>query len=308
MAMLAILCPVRSVAAKCTVVDLMPRYWRLVSESRNQSPQEQVVSFRRDLDLAHTDLYSKRGLGFETKEQLNDAILKALGDTRQNTQSGMLMSKTVSSNLPREVARFEKMFPDFRCDFTIYLVPSLDNLDGAGRIVDGRPALVFGIDSMASEFAGKPLQLHVFLDHEIFHRYHSQVTGFSDDNGQEEIIWRGLWAEGLATYVSMVLNPPATMQDALFFPTDLVKRASPIRSRLAKQLEDNLDVSDSKIFRKYFSYHVGAVDEVPPRSGYYIGVLASQRLAQQNSLKELVHLRDDAVRKELGETLALLAR
>jgi len=42
-----------------------------------------------------------RGLGFETKEQLNDAILKALGDARQNTQSGMLMSKTVSSNLPR---------------------------------------------------------------------------------------------------------------------------------------------------------------------------------------------------------------
>ena len=174
--------------------------------------------------------------------------------------------------------------------------------------MDGRPALVFGIDSMASEFSGKPLQLHVFLDHEIFHRYHSQVTGFSDDNGQEEIIWRGLWVEGLATYVSMVLNPPATMQDALFFPTDLVKRASPIRSRLAKQLEGNLDVSDSKIFRKYFSYHIGDADGVPPRSGYYIGLLASQRLAQQNSLKELVHLRDDAVRKELGETLTLLAR
>jgi hypothetical protein len=308
MATLAVVCPLRSVAAKCTVVDLMPEYRRLVSESRNQSPKEQVVTFHRGLDLSHTDLYSKTGVGFQTEEHLNGAILKALGEARQNLQSVLLMSETVSSSLPQEVARFEKVFPDFRCNFPIYLVPSLGNLDGAGRIVDGRPALVLGIDSMASEFSGKPLQLRIFLDHEIFHRYHSQVSGFSDDKGQEEVIWRGLWAEGLATYVSMVLNPAATMQDALFFPTDLESRASPIRSRLAKQLEDKLDISDPRIFQQYFSYHAGDVDGVPPRSSYYIGALAAQRLAQQYSLTELIHLRGDAVRKELEETLIWIAR
>jgi hypothetical protein len=54
--------------------------------------------------------------------------------------------------------------------------------------VDAWPALVLDIDSIASEFSAKPLQLHVFLDREIFHRYHSQVSGFSDDNRQQGVI------------------------------------------------------------------------------------------------------------------------
>jgi hypothetical protein len=307
-ALFAILCFEQKAAAQCRIVDRMPQYWNLVSESANESPQDQVAGFHSVLDLVHTDLYSKTGLGFETDEQLDRAILKALRDARQNREIMEQMSTKVRATLDQELVRFKKTFPDFQCNFVIYLVPSLGNLDGAGRVVDGQPALVFGVDSIASEFSTQPLQLPVFMDHELFHRYHSQVAGFSDDKGQQEVLWRGLWAEGLATYVSMVLNPPATMQDALFLPKDLVSRASPIRSVLAKQLAVRLDFSDPEVFRRYFSYHANDVDGVPPRSGYYIGALVAQQLAQQNTLQQLAHLQDGVVRRKLAETLDLLAR
>jgi len=302
-AMLALFSYAQKTVAQCRIVDRMPEYWNLVSESGSQSPPQQVASFRRALDLAHTNLYSKTGLGFETDEQLDHAILKALGEARQNRQVAEGMSTKVRSTFASELVHFKKMFPDFQCNFEIYLVPSLGSLDGAGRVVDGQPALVFGVDSIASEFSAEPLQLPIFIDHELFHRYHSQVSGFSDDKGQQEILWRGLWAEGLATYVSMVLNPPSSLQDALFLPRDLVSRASPIRSVLAKQLAARLDLADPDVFRQYFSYHAKDVDGVPPRSGYYIGALAAQQLAQHNTLQQLAHLQSEALRKNLAETL-----
>lgn len=286
-AMLAVFSFAQKTVAQCRIVDRMPQYWNLVSESANQSPQEQIAGFRRVFDLARTNLYSKTGLGFETDEQLDHAILQALSEARQNRQVAEGMSTKVRSTLASELVHFKKTFPDFQCNFTIYLVPSLGSLDGAGRVVDGQPALVFGVDSIASEFSAAPQELPIFIDHELFHRYHSQVSGFSDDKGQQEILWRGLWAEGLATYVSMALNRPASLQDALFLPRDLVSRASPIRAVLAKQLVARLDLSDPNVFRQYFSYHAKDVEAVPPRSGYYIGALAAQQLAQHNTLQQL---------------------
>lgn len=307
-AIFVLCCTGLNAAAECRVVDLMPRYWDAVSESGNQTAQEQIASFRQALDVAHTDLYSKTGLGFESEALLDNAILKALSSARKNMQSGQRMSQTLRTTLPQEIAHFQTEFPDFKCDFAIYLVPSLGSLDGAGRVVDGRPALVLGVDSIASEFSTNVLQLHIFLDHEIFHRYHSQVSGFSDDNGQQEILWRGLWAEGLATYASLVLNPTATMQDALMLPDDLVRRASPIRAQLAQRLAVQMNLADARVFNLYFSYHPSDVDGVPPRSGYYIGAMAAQRFAQQSSLQELAHLRGAAVQKRLAAVLILLEK
>jgi hypothetical protein len=308
MAIIATCCAGLNAAAECKVVDLMPRYWEAASESGNQTAQEQIASFRQALGVSHTDLYSKTGLGFQSDALLDDAILKALSSARKNMQTGQQMSQTLRTTLPQEIAHFKTEFPDFKCDFPIYLVPSFGSLDGAGRVVDGRPALVLGVDSIASEFSANALQLHIFLDHEIFHRYHSQVSGFSDDNGQQEILWRGLWAEGLATYASLVLNPTATMQDALMLPDDLVRRASPIRAQLVQRIAAQMDLTDASVFNLYFSYHPNDVDGVPPRSGYYIGAIAAQQLAQQNSLQVLAHLRGAAVQKRLAAVLILLEK
>ena len=120
-------------------------------------------------------------------------------------------------------------------------------------------------------------------------------------------MWKTLWAEGLATYVSMVRNPPASMQNALIVPQDLVQRSTPLLPELAATLDPNLDRIDGKLFAKYFLYR-GPEANPPSRVGYYIGALVAQRIAREHTLPEIAHLPPNRVRKELGEQLLEIGR
>jgi hypothetical protein len=172
-------------------------------------------------------------------------------------------------------------------------------LDGAGRIVDGKPSLILGVDVIASE---QPETLGILIHHELFHRYHFQVARFSDDNAEHEVLWKVLWAEGLATYVSMKLNPPASMQDALLVPKDLVQRSQPMLPDLVAELEPNLNRIDPELFTKFFTYR-GPEANPPSRVGYYIGALLAQRMARRHSPARLAHMHASEVRIELGREL-----
>lgn len=66
-------------------------------------------------------------------------------------------------------------------------------------------------------------------------------AGFTDDHAQEEVLWKALWAEGLATYASMKPNPPASMQDARFVPQDLVMRSQPLHTQVVRGLLPEFD-------------------------------------------------------------------
>jgi hypothetical protein len=133
-----------------------------------------------------------------------------------------------------------------------------------------------------------------------------QVAGFSDDKAQQEVVWRAVWADGLARYVSMKLNPPASLQDALFVPKDLVKRSQPLLPQLIADLQPKLDQVDPDFFSKFFQYR-GPAATPPSRVGYYIGALAAQDMAERHSLSALAHMQAGAVRAELAEVLAEIA-
>ena len=288
----------------CEVIDLMPKFWRVVEATRHQGVARQVAEFRRVLAVDQTDLYSESGLGFKSGEDLDRAILKALARAQEDRGAVKPMERLIKRGLPSYISTFRKTFPDFKCDFAIYLMPSLGQLDGAGRIVNHGPALLLGVDRIAAEFT--PATLPIFIDHELFHRYHFQTAGFSDDQGQNETIWRCLWSEGLATYVSMALNPASTLQDALFLPKDLVTRAQPVLPSLVAQLYPKLDQVDPAVFSQFFSYHQPD-GGVPSRAGYYIGALAAQRIAQRQSLLSLAHMSGAMVRVRLSQVLADMA-
>lgn len=288
----------------CKVIDLMPEFWRVVDMGLQQSPEQQVQTFRAVLVAKHPDLFGANGLGFNSASELDAAIVRSLAVAHRNEKSIRAMSDLLESQLPSYLATFKRAFPDFRCDFPIYIVSSLNQMDGAGRVVDNKPALILGVDVIAVNHT--PASLAILVHHELFHRYHYQVAGFSDDKAERDVIWRSLWAEGLATYVSKQLNSPATMQDALFVPTDLVARARPMLKTLILGLEPKLDSIDADYFSQMFKYH-GAAANPPSRVGYYIGALAAEKMAQRHSLLALAHLRANAVRQELGQALFSLA-
>jgi uncharacterized protein YjaZ len=172
-------------------------------------------------------------------------------------------------------------------------------MDGAGRMVGGRPALVLGVDVI--DRIETPSQMPVFFAHELFHRYHYRVAGFSDDASDRQPIWRTLWAEGLATYVSAVINPDHPLSDAMIFPPDLAERAAPQIETLAQALRDNNRPNPS-LYAAYFEMG-NTQDAIPPRAGYYVGYRVAARAAREYSLHQLAHLRGPTLHRDINRWL-----
>jgi len=143
------------------IVNLMPRFWKAVETSLNQTPDQQVKSFRDIMGVSATDLYSETDLGFGSSEQLDEAILKTLSNAREYSTEIHHASDALVQTLPACIEKFKQTFPDFSATFPIFILVSLGQLDGAGRVVDGRPCLLLGVDNIASEFS--PAILPIFL-------------------------------------------------------------------------------------------------------------------------------------------------
>jgi hypothetical protein len=133
------------------------------------------------------------------------------------------LNDSLEGDLPLYLNDFQKAFPDFGCQNPIYLLVSLGAFDGGVRSVNDSPALLFGVDVIARIHSQD--ELGALFDHELFHMYHRQITGMG--GGRGDPLYRALWEEGLATYVSGVLNPRVGESAILDGPEDLAARAKP---------------------------------------------------------------------------------
>lgn len=293
-------------ACACPVIDLYSPVVAIAHKTISWSPQRKAAEYRRSIVERQVQLYTPEVLGVDAGPALDRKLLTSLEEAQGHAGRLQTVAK-VRAALRQVTATFSKEFPDFQCDFPIYLVDSLGQLDGAGREVAGKKSLVLGIDQIDSE--QNILSLPVFLSHELFHRYHYQASGFSDDAGERQAIWKALWAEGLATYVSYRTTPGATVSAALILPPDLESRASAVLPRISADLLANADHVDADVFRTYFTYGNPKVKErgLPWRSGYYVGFLVAQRLAVGHSLQELAHLNGEDLRDRIGRVLQNMA-
>ncbi|MDE2163751.1 MAG: hypothetical protein KGJ53_11360 [Alphaproteobacteria bacterium] len=292
-------------AANCPIVDATAAFWPLVQRASTMTPVEQAAAFRKTVLAQFPELYTGNVLGNGNVRALDELSVVAMAAARKNGLRGQAVERDLVRKLPIFLAHFQKTFPDFRCDFPVYLMASLGSLDGAGRVVAGHPALVIGVDTMA-EFETQG-ELPVVIAHELFHRYNFQAAGFSDDPGDRQAIWRTLWAEGLATYMSAQLNPQSSLADVMISP-DLAKRAAPMIKRLARALRDN-DAPNPPLYAEYFEggSKRASADGIPQRSGYYVGYRVVQLAAKHHSLYQLAHLKGPALHDEINGYLKELA-
>ena len=304
MAVIALLASGPFARAACPIVDAASAFWPLVEHSASLTPDEEVAAFRKEVVAKHPGLYTEAVLGIRDPAQLDREIVAEFAAARRNNMRGRAIAEELQRELPGYVANFRRTFSDFRCDFPIYLAITLSHLDGAGRLVDGHPAMVLGVDSITET----PEEIPVFIAHELFHRYHFAAAGFSDDESERAPIWRALWAEGLATYVSARLNPDHPLADAMIVPRNLAELAAPLAPRLARALRNN-NASNLALYAEYFEAgsRQAKEDGIPQRSGYYVGYRVAELMAKHHSLYQLAHLRGQALHREINEALDELA-
>ncbi len=200
-------------------------------------------------------------------------------------------------------AKFLNAFPDFDSSRArIYLMLSLFRFDG--KIPHDNPRmLLLGLDGLA-KFHGADVRLPVILSHELFHVYHFQVNPLPSDVDQLEL-YRLVWQEGLATYVSQVLNPDASLADALLDPR-LAEEGPKFVPMFARSLLTQLESTDDATAALYLSYRRGGL--FPSRMGYLIGYEIAKRTAATHQVTELARLRGHALLNLIRqETQALSA-
>jgi hypothetical protein len=183
-------------------------------------------------------------------------------------------------------ATFLKAFPDFDCaKARVYLMLSLFRFDG--KIPHDDPhMLLLAVDGLA-KFHGADTRLPVILSHELFHVYHFQVNPLPP--GVDDVaLYRLIWQEGLATYVSQQLNPNASLADVLLDPR-LAQEGPRYKQVVARDLLTQLESVDDATAARFLSYWPGG--QMPARMGYLIGYEIAKKMAATLSVRELARIR-----------------
>ncbi|MGE0526290.1 MAG: DUF2268 domain-containing putative Zn-dependent protease [Bdellovibrionales bacterium] len=273
-----------------------PEFVKFWDKVKDLPLTQQIQEFERMIYPTFPEFYAYRFKRWQeqgkTKEE---GLKKAFDDYRAMHTQFAQKTASISNEIHENLVIFLKHFPDFTTDFDIHIIPSLGEMDGGTRTIDGNFYFIFGIDGI--------LKYHnastdvPFFHHELFHMYHWQFF-----KGEEKM-WYALWAEGLATYVSEALNPGSSLRDIMLdIPEGLVKACEEDMAYLWFDFQSVLDTSDEAAYERYFL--LSSKDpRVPRRAGYYLGYIVAKELAQKYTLDELTKMDAADLRKRIGKVI-----
>jgi hypothetical protein len=284
------------------VIDLMPRFFAFwdstqVGGAGTTDRQAMVDAFRAEVITPQQSFYD-RAAG----EIPDERIAKYLDEVGRDVPDMRAISKRISGDLERHVRSFSDSFPDFHYDGRVYFYPSLYVRDGGTMTVDGTTAIMFGVD-MIARLNGADVDLAVLLHHELFHLYHSSqlraLTG-------PQPLYRQIWREGLATYVSLRLNPKRSELEALLRDSTLAAEGPAMMPVLAQEMLDHLDDTSPSYAHAWLTAR-RIREDVPPRSGYLLGLRIAQMLGTGRSVTELARLDGPELHRQIEQALRVLA-
>lgn len=289
-------------ATPCRVMNLMPPFWRFWDAAKDQPQSAQLLQFDEMVVKKHPEVYRKSVLGVGSNGP-SPRIADFLRGVPANIAAMRKLSDSLEGDLPLYLNDFQKAFPDFACQNPIYFLVSLGAFDGGVRSVNDSPALLFGVDVIARIHSQD--ELGALFDHELFHMYHRQITGIG--GGRGDPLYRALWEEGLATYVSGVLNPRVSESAILGRPEDLAARAKLQLPQIARELLQNMDSTSPDLYQTFFLGN-SARKDMPPRSGYYVGLLIARELGQSHNLQQLAEMNGESLRSTIRRVLQKMAQ
>jgi len=281
---LAILPASPSTPVTFTVHDFTPDFWRFWEAAKGRPVERQMQLWQQLYVSRHQSVFDD--LAEPCKAQWNPAwtrtnYLPALPKLVPRIRA---LVGDLSRQLHEANDRFLESFPDMRWSGDIYVMASGYCFTGRSQIIDGRGALLFGVDGMAA--LGQK-DLIPGMQHELFHRYHRDFFQFEGSSGYP--LWTTLWAEGMATYVAEMLNPAASDIDLARVPTGMVEQVGARRARLAADFLQRFESTAAQDATLYFNDINSRDALVPARAGYQLGVLVVRELSKESSILTMAH-------------------
>jgi hypothetical protein len=273
-----------SAAATFAIHDFTPDFWRFWEAARNQPVEQQAQMWQQLYVAPHQAVFDD--LSTACKDQYDAVWFRThyLPDLPRVVPAIRTMVAGLAQQLKEANGRFLKTFPDMRWSGDVYVMASGYCFNGRAQMIQGRSALLFGVDATAA--LGQK-DLIPGMQHELFHRYHHQFFDFEASSAYP--LWTALWAEGMASYVSEQLNPSASDLDLSRVPLGMVREVDNRRGELAADFLRRFESTAEKDAMLYFN-NIDSKDAfVPARAGYQLGVLVIRDLSKQYSIQTMAH-------------------
>jgi hypothetical protein len=264
--------------------------------TRDQPMPQRVAAMKRTLMPLYPEFY-----GRGTAEEQDAKIALAIERFPSIRTAYVDKSEKFGGALQQHLKTFNVAFPKFRLTAPTSVLHSLGEMDGGTRTLGGKEHLIFGADVIArTNPDGDPAAL---FHHELFHVLHQER--FQCEAGA---VWEGLWREGLAVYVSHVLNPKANDTELLLnHPRGMVATVRANLPAAWAELQTSLDSSEQRINQELFTTSIKDT-AMPMRRGYYLGYLVAQEAAKTRDLPTLAALDCMQARELVGVTVSRLAK
>ena len=283
------------------VIDLMPGFWRVMDATPHGTPADWAQRIANDYLRPNGVVFEAAGLGKITPARIE----RWLGQVEPLLPAIRKLDGDIDAIWSANMQVFRKAFPAFDPKISpTYFMPSFFSFDAHLEPHRGVLPLFVGLDGIV-RYHGAGANLAVLLSHELFHCEHAQRSP-SVALEDPERIYKVLWAEGLATYVSERMNPKASRLDVLLDGKRLDAQGDAYVPAMAKALSDSLDSTASADYARFFS--AGYEGAWPPRGGYLVGLLIARRLGRTRSLASLAALPAPQVRTLMAAELARLAK
>jgi len=283
------------------VVDLMPGFWRVMDATPHGTPAEWAQRIADDYLTPNGAVFEAAGLGKITPARIE----RWLGQVEPLLPAIRKLDGGIDAIWTTNMQVFRKAFPAFDPRISpTYFMPSFFSFDAHLEPHQGVLPLFVGLDGIV-HYHGADANLAVLLSHELFHCEHAQRSP-SVALEDAERIYKVLWAEGLATYVSERMNPKALRLAVLLGSETLDVQGDAYVPAWAKALCDSLDSTAPADYARFFS--AGYQGAWPARGGYLVGLLIARRLGRTRSLASLAALPAPQVRTLMAAELARLAK
>lgn len=265
--------------APAPYTDLTDDFARLADDTRDLSEAERVRRFHALFDPLVPGLYNNKGAA---QAKFDTIIAQSIKSFPKERAAIAATAASFTTAFETREARFRAFFPDYRQRLPVYLIHSINQMDGGTRTINGRTTLLFGAEMIArihDESTIGPL-----LDHELFHSYHARF--FRGCNQ----LWCSLWIEGLAVYVAQRMNPGATDRQLLLtLPEPIRPAVEPRLSEAMCAFGDKMTSTGGEDYAEYFNYRT-TKSRFPARTGYYLGLVIADKVGRGMPITRLATL------------------
>ncbi len=266
---------------------------RFADDTVDLPDAERVEKFHTVFDPLLPGFYNNKGKGQARFDAIIAESLKSFPKDRAGITA---TTERFADAYATGEARFRKFFPDYRQQLPVYLIHSINQMDGGTRVINGRITLLFGADMIAR--IHDPSTIGPLLDHELFHSYH---TRFFRDCSQ---LWCSLWSEGLAVYVTQRMNPGATDRQLLLtMPVAIRPVVEPRLGEAMCALRAKVESTAQPDYAEFFNFRM-AKSAFPSRFGYYLGLLIAEKIGSDMPIAKLVKLPNAKVRPLIDKAIA----